>query len=227
MHTPHAYTARITDYDGSTSSPAYTAAEADSLIAAALCDGDEVTPDTDKSGRITITRTITGYRSATDTMPRTMRHTVRLHPVCAPSKLTARQHTDLAMVQQREEYGGAVLDGGRIVAGFGELAPAAAARLLDRGWLAAHQDGTVTVSYAGRIAMALREHRTRTGCMGTDVWRVDAEGVGGWEMGRGLYLSQCSCGRRDGHRYECTSMAQRASRAHRVEQLRAALDLAS
>ncbi|MFF0386802.1 hypothetical protein [Streptomyces sp. NPDC004286] len=221
----YAYTARLTDYDGSQRTRMLPAAEADSVIAAALWDEDKVAPDTDRSGRITITRTITGYRSATDTEPRTLRHTARLEPVCAPGKLTARQHDDLTMVQQREEYGGAVFDGGRVVVGFGELAPAAAARLLDRGWLAAHQDGTVTVSYAGRIAMALREHRTRTGYMGTDVWRVNALGEGGWEMGPGLYLSQCSCGHRDGHRYDWKSMAQRASRAHRLAHLRAVFDL--
>ncbi|MGY3341130.1 hypothetical protein ACVW0K_007323 [Streptomyces filamentosus] len=223
--TAPAYHARITDYDGTTSVRTYTAPEADTLIVTALWDEDQVEVDADRSGRLTLTRTITGHRSALDTERRTLHRTTRLEPVRRPRTLTGRQYEDLALILARDDQGGARLIDGRIRVGLVSVPPAAAARLLANGWLTAERNHTVTVSCAGRIAMALHEHQTETGVMGTDKWIVNAFGVGDWALGPSLYLVRCSCGHHDEHRYDDRSMAQRAARRHRLAHLRAALDL--
>ncbi|MEW2615192.1 hypothetical protein AB0937_34410 [Streptomyces sp. NPDC047880] len=225
MHNPPAYTAKITDYDRSVSTCTYSAIEADALIAAALCDDDEVSPDADRSGRITVTRVITGRRSALDAERVTLRRTVRLEPVCAPRRLTARQYEDLRLIREREATPGAALANGCVRAGVVSIPAAATRRLLERGWLTVEPDGTASVSYAGRVAMTLHEHRAETGYMGTDKWVVDAFGVGEWQIGEPLYLSRCSCGYRAEGRFEVRAMAQQASRRHRLEHLRAVFDL--
>ncbi|MFC8223849.1 hypothetical protein ACFUTY_37480 [Streptomyces sp. NPDC057362] len=227
MQNPPAYTAKITDYDRSVSTRTYSAVEADALIAAALCDDDKVSPDADRSGRITITRLITGHRSALDTERVTLRRTIRLEPVYAPRRLTARQYEDLQLIQEREATPGAALTNGCVRAGIVSIPAAATRRLLERGWLTVEPDGTASVSYAGRLAMTLHEHRTETGYMGTDKWVVDAFGVGEWQIGEPLYLSRCSCGYRAEGRFEVRAMAQQASRTHRLEHLRAVFDLAT
>lgn len=106
-------------------------------------------------------------------------------------------------------------------AGFGSIPPAAATRLLAAGWLTEDPDGTVQVSFAGRVAMVLHQHRTETGHMGTDKEIVRADGVRVWAPGIPLYLARCSCGHRDEHHYEAQATAQAASRAHRAAHLRA------
>ena len=54
----------INDFDGTSCTRVYDAAEADALIdTAVLFDGAQVTPAVDRSGRITITRTLTGSHS--------------------------------------------------------------------------------------------------------------------------------------------------------------------
>ncbi|QNS09399.1 hypothetical protein [Streptomyces xanthii] len=227
MQNPPAYTAKITDYDRSVSTRTYSAVEADALIAAALCDDDQVSPDADRSGRITITRVITGHRSALDTWPVTLRRTIRLEPVYAPRRLTARQYEDLQLIREREATPGAALTNGCVRAGIVSIPATATRRLLERGWLTVEPDGAASVSYAGRVAMTLHEHRAETGYMGTDKWVVDAFGVGEWQIGEPLYLSRCSCGYRAEGRFEVRAMAQQASRAHRREHLRAVFDLAT
>jgi hypothetical protein len=226
--TAPAYTAAITDYDRTATTRTYSALEADALIATALFDDDEVTPDADRSGRLTITRTITGHRSATDTEPRTLRRTIHLEPVCAPRRVTERQYEDLRLIRGCESRRfPARLIGDRVQAGVASIPPAAAARLFARGWLTAEPGGAITVSYAGRIAMALHEHRADPGYVGTDKWVTLATGGGQWEPGPGLYLSRCSCGHREETRFDVQAMAQQASRAHRLVHLRAVFDLAS
>ncbi|MFJ5142672.1 hypothetical protein [Streptomyces sp. NPDC088707] len=226
MQTALAYRAKITDYDRTVSERAYTALEADALIATALLDEDEVIPDADRSGRLTVIRTITGHRSALDTEPRTLRRTIRLEPVRAPRRLTPRQYEDLLLILAQDERGGGTLVDGRIRAGIASIPPAAAARLLEHGWLAVEPGDVVTVSYAGRVAMTLHDHQAATGYMGTDKWVVDAFGVGEWQIGPGLFLSRCSCGYRSPSRFDDRAMAQRESRRHRLEHLRTAFQLA-
>ncbi|MFJ7004190.1 hypothetical protein ACIQU7_24010 [Streptomyces albidoflavus] len=218
----HAYQARTTDYDGAVSERPLTAAEADDLIVWAIVEKDKVDPDTDRSGRLTITRTITGWTTATGTDRRTLRRVVRLEPTVKPRRLTERQYQDLDLVVG-EEYSStpARRDEGRVHAGFGSIPPAAAERLFAAGWLIEDPDGTVLVSFAGRVAMVLHQHRTETGHMGTDKEITRADGVRVWAPGIPLYLARCSCGHRDEHRYEERAAAQAASRAHRAERLRA------
>ncbi|MFD6115537.1 hypothetical protein ACFWG0_36380 [Streptomyces yangpuensis] len=220
-----AYRAKTVDYDQTVTARTYTALEADALIAAALWDEDQVIPDGDRSGRMTIIRTITGHRSAGDTERRTLRRTTRLEPVRPPRRLTARQYEDLALVLARDARGGGKLEGGRIAAGIASIPPSATTRLVEHGWLAVDPDGAVTVSYAGRVAMTLHEHQAGTGYIGTDKWVVDAFGVGGWEIGSGLFVARCSCGYRSPSRFDDRAMAQGASRGHRMKHLRAAFDL--
>ncbi|MFD6045873.1 hypothetical protein ACFWG7_31890 [Streptomyces koyangensis] len=93
----HAYQARTTDYDGAVSERPLTAAEADDLIAWAIVENDEVVPDTDRSGRLTIT----GWATGTDR--RTLRRVVRLEPTVRPRRLTERQYQDLDLVAGQEE----------------------------------------------------------------------------------------------------------------------------
>ncbi|GHH31431.1 hypothetical protein [Streptomyces rubradiris] len=225
MQHPPAYTAKITDYDRSVSTRMYSADNADALIAAALCDDDEVSPDADRSGRITITRMITGHRSALDPTRVTLWRTIRLEPVCPPRWLTTRQYKDLRLIQEREAAPGTILVNGCVRAGVVSVPAAATKRLLERGWLTVGPDGTASVSYAGRVAMTLHEHRTETGYMGTDKWVVDGFGIGEWHIGEPLYLARCSCGYRAEGRFEVRAMAQQASRKHRLERLRAVFDL--
>ncbi|MFD8387408.1 hypothetical protein ACFV2X_54580 [Streptomyces sp. NPDC059679] len=223
---PPAYTAKITDYDRSVSTRTYSAVEADALIATALWDDAEVSPDADRSGCITITRVITGHRSALDAEPVTMRRAIRLEPVSAPRRLTARQYEDLRLIRDCESASrAAVLADGRVRAGFVSIPPGAAGRLLERGWLTAEPGGAVSASYAGRVAMVLHEHRAETGYVGMDKWVTDALGVGEWQIGDPLYLSRCSCGHRAEGLFEVRAMAQQASRKHRLEHLRALFDL--
>ncbi|MEU3262387.1 hypothetical protein ABZ694_32190 [Streptomyces albidoflavus] len=218
----HAYQARTTDYDGAVSERPLTAAEADDLIAWAIVEKDKVVPDPDRSGRLTITRTITGWTTATGTDRRTLRRVVRLEPTVRPRRLTERQYQDLDLVAGQEDSSSPARRAeGRVHAGFGSIPPAAAARLFTAGWLIEDPDGTVLVSFAGRVAMVLHQHRTETGHMGTHKEITRADGVRLWTSGISLYLARCSCGHRDDHRYEEQAAAQAASRAHRAEHLRA------
>ncbi|MGF3141022.1 hypothetical protein [Streptomyces diastaticus] len=217
-----AYQARTTDYDGAVSERPLTAAQADDLIAWAIVEKDKVVPDTDRSGRLSITRTITGWTTATGTDRRTLRRVVRLEPTVRPRRLTERQYQDLDLVAGQEDSSSpARRDRGRVHAGFCAIPAAAAARLFAAGWLIEDPDGTVLVSFAGRVAMVLHQHRTETGHMGTHKEIVRADGVRVWISGIPLYLARCSCGHRDEHRYEAQAAAQAASRAHRAAHLRA------
>ena len=218
----HAYQARTTDYDGSVSERPLTAAQADDLIAWAIVEKDKVVPDTDRSGRLSITRTITGWATATGTDRRTLRRVVRLEPTVRPRRLTERQYQGLDLVAGQEDSSSpARRDRGRVHAGFCAIPAAAAERLFAAGWLIEDPDGTVLVSFAGRVAMVLHQHRTETGYMGTHKEIVRADGVRVWTSGIPLYLARCSCGHRDEHRYEEQAAAQAASRAHRAAHLRA------
>ncbi|MGW0493666.1 hypothetical protein [Streptomyces olivaceus] len=182
MQNPPAYTAKITDYDRIVSTRTYSAVEADVLISAALCDDDEVSPDADRSGRVTITRVITGRRRALDAERVTLRRTTRLEPIWAPRRLTARQYENLRLIQEREVAPGATLTNGCIRIGVESIPAAATRRLHERGWLTVEPDGTASVSYAGRLAMTLHEHRTETGYMGMNVRVTDALGIGEWQI---------------------------------------------
>jgi hypothetical protein len=226
--TAPAYHARITHYDGSVSTRDYTAAEADALIDCDLCDGNTVIPAGDRSGRITITRACTGPRSATDSTPVKATMTIELEPAHAP-RLTERQYKDLVIVRDHEErtYGAKLSAAGRIDAGFASIPPSSACRLFARGWLLLtplEENGRpvpcVSVSYAGRIAMVLHEHRTTT-TEGREEC-IDADGrerLSGW-----ISKAWCSC------RQWSTSVAgdrnavRWAARRHRQEHLRPVFD---
>ncbi|MFH9250888.1 hypothetical protein ACH4LK_36315 [Streptomyces lydicus] len=210
----------MTDYDRTIAARTYSAGEADALIASALFDEDDVSPDADRSGRITITHVTTGHRSALDCEPRTLRRTIRQEPAYTPRQVTVRQYEDLRLVHMREsEKSSARVVDGRIQAGLTTIPPAAAERLFTRAWLTAHPDGTLTVSYAGQVAMVLYEHRAETGYVGTDKRVVDAFGVREWQIGDPVFLARC-CGYRADYRFDVRAMAQAACRKHRYERLR-------
>ena len=229
---PPAYRARITDYDGTIRILDYTAAEADALIETHLFDEDEVTPD--RSGKITITRVITGWRSAGDTRPIQMTMTIVLTPVHVP-RLTDRQFNDLTMIRSQESGSyAATLDGKRITAGFMSIAPASARRLIDHGWVTispGQQLGKpvqhVTVSYAGRIAMALHQHRTSITIAPLDHWVTDALGGGEYIDGGSQFLASCSCTQWRTQLLDVRDIARAQARGHRQEQLRAVFDLSA
>lgn len=220
----YAYEARTTDYDGALSERLLTAAEADNRIAYAVADGDEIAPDTDLSGRLTITRTITGWDTACGQGTSTRRRVIRLNPTARPRRLTKRQHEDLRLVLGQEDTSmPAWRDGARVRTGFASIPPAAAERLFAAGWLIEEPDvhRTVSVSYAGRVAMVLHEHRTETGYRGTDKEAVRTDGSRYWASGDPLYRSLCSCGHRAERLFERKEAAQAASRTHRADALRA------
>ncbi|WP_432091429.1 hypothetical protein [Streptomyces sp. NRRL F-5630] len=212
-----AYRATVFDYDGITSETplALTAAEADTMIGLAVCDGDEVTVDPDRSGRFTLIRALTGRSTATGPA-RTLRKVTRLVPTTAPRTMTARQYEDLTIVHERENARTAArLRDGRVDAGLQCVPLAATGRLLGRGWLTADPSGEVWVSYAGRIAMALHEHRAEILFKGLDKLVRRADGSESWEPGGGLFRAACSCGHRgEGWREERRS-ASRDVREHR------------
>lgn len=230
--TATAYHARITDYDGAVRTCGYTAAEADALIGGHLFDEDDVTPASDRSGRITIVRTIDGYRSAADTRTVPMRMTVQLTPAHTP-RLSRQQFRDLTLIRGHESGSyGAVLDGERINVGFVSIAPARAGRLFERGWLTVgpwQELGKpvqrVTVSYAGRIAMALNQHRTSITVAPLDQWVTDALGGGEYIDGGSEYIAACSCSQWRSGRMVVRAVACERARAHRLEHLEAVFDL--
>ncbi|MEU5978483.1 hypothetical protein [Streptomyces sp. NPDC047315] len=228
MQNSPAYRVTVADFGGARSTRTLTPAEGDILIDSALCDGDDVVPDADRSGRITITRTIRGRLSAVDAELRTLRRVVRLEPVCGPRLVTARQYDDLTLIHDRDAPGKfpARLVEGRLRAGFAVISPAATARLFGRGWLTSHTDGAITVSYAGRVAMALHEHRNEIVFIGTHRWVQRSDGTGGYEPGMPLYRAGCSCGHRAATRFEERACAQAACRRHRLNHLRAVFGLA-
>jgi hypothetical protein len=225
--TAPAYRAVIRDYDGTTRTQEYTAAEADALIETHLLE-DEVTPAGDRSGKIVVARTITGHRSAHDTRPVPLRMTITLTPIHAP-RLTARQFDDLLLIRNQEDDSfGATLDGGRIAAGFVSISPSSTRRLMQRGWVSVtpwQEFGKpvqlVTVSYAGRIAMALYSHRTSITIAPLDKWVTDALGGGEYVDGGSQYCASCSCGDWRTGLLDVREVARGRARDHRYEQLRA------
>jgi hypothetical protein len=224
-----AYTATITDFDGAITTHAYSAVEADALIETAIMfDIAKVTPAADRSGRLTITRNIASPRSACDPTLTVKTRTTVLQPAHAP-RLTNRQHQDLALIRKWEARpsDGATLDqAGRIVMRFHVLTALAARRLIDRGWLTiteATEEGTpvqgVTVSYAGRIAMALYEHRTRTGSLASDYSASGAFGSFSVPCPP-TYFAACACGWQGPSRSsEDPAIARGHAKTHRQEHL--------
>lgn len=225
LHTS-AYHATITDYDGRIRTRDYTAAEADALIDTAQFDDDQVTPATDRSGHITITRVITSH-------PISKRMTTELAPAHSP-RLSTRQYEDLALVRELEDRTyGAILSADRIDAGFNSIPPARSRRLFAHGWLVStvwEENGKpvqrVTVSYAGRIAMTLYEHRTAIGVVPFRTW-VNGALQGSWEDGGSQYLAWCSCDQWRTKPLVVRDVARRAARRHREEHLQAVLEWAA
>ncbi|MET9676367.1 hypothetical protein ABZY68_25230 [Streptomyces sp. NPDC006482] len=220
-----AYRMSVHHPDGTLTVRECTAPQADALIATALLDDDQVTPDPRAGGTgvITLRRAITGPRNATDPTPVTVLTTTHLVPLYDPTKLTARQCEDLGIVHEPRGRRTAVLDAGRIDAGFSSIPPAATARLLTRGWLslAERPDGPpqVTVSCAGLIAMA--HHMYRISTVTGSAEYVDRHGFD--RLGGPITRAWCSCGQ-----WSTVVAADRrpvyhAARQHRLEHLRTAL----
>src|SRR5690606_14915754 len=115
---------------------------------------------------------------------------------------------------------------GRIGCGLGgSIAPAATARLVERGWVTLIPDDQpgprsprVAVSYAGRIAVALYEHRTTGNGVATFNPNFEAH------CDDVVYVASCACGWRGSGNSEDPAITRGHAHAHRSEQLRAVLD---
>lgn len=148
-----------------------TGREADHLIRRAA--DKNLTIDVLHHGDVVLTATARGA-SAHD---RITACTVVLSPTAHPKRISTHQYQDLELIDHQEHQARAVVnDSGRteIHAGLWRIPPAAAERLIDRGWIARHPHGErVWISAAGRMAMAFRWH---------------AEQSLHWRLIRGLYL---------------------------------------
>ncbi|MFF0430351.1 hypothetical protein ACFYUJ_39065 [Streptomyces sp. NPDC004520] len=211
-------------YDGTITAQHCTAAEADALLASHLFTEDEVTADPGLTGRITLSRSVTGPRSATDPTPVTVTRSTFLDPLHAP-KPTPRQYEDLCIVQAPRGRTVAVLAAdGRVDAGSLAIPPAATTRLLSRGWLSVTDTPTgppqVTVSCAGLIAMTHHSHQISI--VSGSAQYTDHRGIertGGW-----ITNAWCTCGHWKTTVAGDRSPVRTAARHHRREHLQAALD---
>ncbi|MFF5668845.1 hypothetical protein ACFY8S_01695 [Streptomyces hygroscopicus] len=216
------YRATVTDYDCTTSVQDLTTSEADALIAAALFSENEVAIAPDWSGRITITCAVTGPRSATDPASVTVKRVTVLEPVHVP-RLSKRQYADLVLIRERE-WMATFTDSGRVGCGLrGSVPPAATARLIERGWIlltpgapSSPSAPSVAVSYGGRLAMALYEHRTA----GNGLVTFDPDFS--VHSQAGVYVASCACGWRGPGNSDQVAFTRGQARAHREEQVRAA-----
>ncbi|MET9402661.1 hypothetical protein [Kitasatospora sp. NPDC002965] len=196
---PVAFTARITEFDGTRRTAALSAAEADAVIDSALLfDEAAVTAGGERHGTLTITHSISHPPSACGTLPASRRWTAVLE-AAHPVRPTLRQYEDLALLAAWEEEhpeGAMLTPAGAAATRFEHVPPASARHLLAAGWLTPDGGGAhghVTVSYAGRIAMTLYQHRLRTGVVGAEAWASGAIS-GGWVACPPLYVEGCTCG---------------------------------
>ncbi|PNE43407.1 hypothetical protein [Streptomyces noursei] len=221
---PVAYRISVTDYDTTQRVRTCTAAEADALLDVAILDDDQLSIAHDRSGRITLTRTLTGPRTATDPTMVTKHQTTVLTPV-HPPRLADSQYTLLAELHawnnDHPSRGAKLTDSGRITFGFTAAPPAVVRRLVAGGWVALASSKTkdvpflrATVSYAGRIAMVLHEHRTRgNGIVNHEPdWRI--------HPGNPVYIASCTCGWY-GPTADDAAITRGHARNHRHEQLQA------
>lgn len=156
---------------------------------------------------------------------------VELHPRWRPV-LTPWQARDLTLLAGRDACLRMRPEGVIITAGLARIPPAATRRLLHRGWVAClHvRDGApVAVSVAGRLALALHQHRTRT--RHPRGWHFAADNPRGPQVvgrdrhgGRiydGTSTAICSCG---WSQYtDRRPQAAHASGHHRIESILTAL----
>ncbi|MGW5817252.1 hypothetical protein [Streptomyces noursei] len=218
--TTTAYQGRFADFDGSVHERELSTGEADALISSALFDEDEVVPATDRSGALTLVRVIE------DQEGRELRRTVTLTPPRSP-QLSGAQYAQLADVRAWEEFhpeGGSVDAEGGVVMRFVRLSPTVARRLVARGWLLVTSGPgreAVTVSYAGRVAMALREHRTQATVVASD--GPAPGGLSEYLGGGHVFVGSCFCGWRTEVAFESRSLAQGHAATHRGEELVRAL----
>ncbi|MFE4019267.1 DUF3560 domain-containing protein [Streptomyces sp. NPDC059101] len=225
---PAAYHVAITDYDESQQERTYTAAEADLLLDVAMLQDDQLIIADDHSGRIAVTRILTGPRSATNPTLVTKRKITTLTPLRSP-RLTSSQYELLSEVQtwnnDHPSRSAQLTDSGHIASGFTAITPVAARRLVDGGWVALTANDAVDdavqhvdVSYAGRIATALHEHRTR----GNGI--VNHEPDWGKNPGNSVYVASCSCGWY-GPQSDDAAITRGHARNHRHEQVQAAIGI--
>jgi len=174
------------------------------------------------------------------------KRTITLEPAVPLGKITAGVREDLAAIDGREAHLVTGAQGpfrrrnGRISAGLDSIAPAAAARLVDRGLVvlgdpyASTSNGympetrtPVRVSLAARLALFAAEHRTRTSEPLGYVKPADV-GMGGVTVGLnkggrrggtvydGSSAASCTCRRWTGT-FERRMFALDAARKHRQE----------
>ncbi|MCC9309922.1 hypothetical protein LN042_23090 [Kitasatospora sp. RB6PN24] len=214
-----AFTARITDFTGARRTVTLSAPESDAVIDTALLfDGDTITASGDRRGTLTITRTLSHPAAATATRTIVLELADQRRP-------TDRQHEDLALISEWEEHhpeGAVLTPEGAARTRFERVTPGRTQRLLAAGWLTpgGRAGGHVRVSYAGRVAAVLHEHRLRTGTVGTEAWASGAV-WGGWVPCPPLYVSMCGCGWRSPHRSEDPGIARSHGRSHRQGRLQA------
>jgi hypothetical protein len=212
-----AYIEVVTHGDDPPVTGSVTAVEADGVVGTAIRRGYRVEPT--EHGVLVLRRP-------------TARIVVELRPVCRPAP-TRSQAQDLSLLAgHRSAHLRARPEGLLITAGIARIPPAAARRLLGRGWVGCLtvQDGEpVSVSVAGRVALALRQHRTRS--THPRGWHFAADNphgpqvVGRDRHGGRLYdgssRAVCSCGW--SQFAERRPQAAHAARQHRLDSVIAAL----
>lgn len=221
MNEPIAYHATITEYDGTSHSRDYTASESDVLIdTATLFDDDPAVVTADRSGSITITRTLIGPSSALSPEFVMKKRLISLIPAASP-RPSPRQYEDLTLIRSWEAQRAS--GQGENVQPFPSIHRNRATRLWSKGWLTStgNAGGTthkwMGVSYAGRISLALREHRTignLSVCFEPDF---------SVHSGNSCYRASCSCGWVGPAASEDLGISRGHARKHLRDRLQAAV----
>jgi len=210
-----------------------------------------IDPATDATGRLVLRRQHFFFTGRGDEVRQQWR-TWEMEPVARPT-LSPRQAEDLRAVAgsrhwpggdySKPQVAGAVLQVNTIgtreeqrvdCSGFYSLPPAAWRRLVDKGWLW-FPSGRVTVqepvrvTVAGRVALALREHQTRTSAPVGYIKPADHPNreiarsglIGPWRKGGRVYdgtsFVVCSAGCFQGRCLDSRNLAQAEARGHRAE----------
>lgn len=247
---PHLYDVTITNPDGSTETEQWRQSRASHHVRRQvhlISAGEtrlQVDPATDATGALRVVQTIPA-RSGADLVK-----TWDLVPLVRP-KLTEAQFDDLAaLAESTWKAGGGTYRGGTVhlvqrggvqrasvsLSGYDALSPARFELLIRKGWASMVtpdlvEGAPVTVSLAGRVALALAAHQTRTSSPNGYIKPADhpnpeianSGAVGPWRKGGrifdGISYAVCSCGELKGKACERRYLAQSVTRAHRAEKV--------
>lgn len=213
--------------------------------------GYEVIPATGASGALTLRRRHRSFVDGTSEVREQWR-TWELEPLRRPA-LSAAAHEDLRLLSEathpprdrfdRPDVAGGVLRSVRYggkeqwrvsVGNLESLAPARWRRLVEAGWAAVLTDRVedltpVRVTVAGRVALALAVHRTRTSSpegyhyasQSPDAETARSGRIGPWRKGGRIFdgssFAVCEAGCLRGRCLDRREMAQAETRAHRAE----------